>query len=86
MSTAARKARKRAGIKFYKAPKVGTPPELRQASVFAQWAVLDAMLRRGEISRKEWRRAGWQVDRGFAAASAVKAGPVRRGVRRMGGK
>lgn len=29
MSTAARKARKRAGIKFEKAQKVGTPPEQR---------------------------------------------------------
>lgn len=29
MSTAARKARKRAGIKLVKTPKVGTPPEER---------------------------------------------------------
>lgn len=34
MSTAARKARKRAGIKFEKAPKVATPPQQRSYVLF----------------------------------------------------
>lgn len=78
MSTAARKARKRAGIKFEKPAKVGTPMELRAVSISAQWAVLDGMLRRGEITKQEWRRAGAGVDRGKRAVDAVKGGPARR--------
>lgn len=36
MSTAARKARKRAGIKFFKEPKVGTPLAQRSVGIHYQ--------------------------------------------------
>lgn len=78
MSTAARKARKRAGIRFSKPAKVGTPVELRRASIDAHWAVLDGMLRRGEISKQQWRRAGALVDKGKPWEPALRGRIFRR--------
>jgi hypothetical protein len=72
MSTRARKERKRAGIQFVKAAKVGTPPLLRQSNYFRQappiygWMQqhVDQLRKRGEwlSSATQQRRAkaqGW---------------------------
>ena len=86
MSTAARKARKRAGIKFEKPAKVGTPLELRRATIEREWAHIDRMHKAGLLSKQEWRRAGAAIDNGKAWTRAVPR--IARNNRRMqkGGK
>lgn len=63
MSTAARKARKRAGIKFEKAPKVGTPLEDRtvpmvQRMVKGMFRILPSARARKRIKRQLDASAG----------------------------
>lgn len=80
MSTAARKARKRAGIRFEKPAKVGTPVAFRRATIEREWAHIDRMEKDGLLSKQEWRRAGAAIDKGKAWMTAVPR--IRRNNRR----
>jgi hypothetical protein len=65
VSSTERKARKRAGIKFTKAPKEGTPYGLRRQVMDRRWHLLNAARRRGDVSRREFRKAGRKIDKGL---------------------
>ena len=65
MSSTERKARKRAGIKFNKAPKEGTPYGLRRSVMDRRWHLLNAARRRGDVSKREFRKAGRMIDEGL---------------------
>lgn len=70
MATAARKARKAAGVKFTRRPKVGTPVEERSwfASILPPLTLLGAPRRRSEKAR---RRA--LADRGIEWTPEVES-------------
>jgi hypothetical protein len=85
MSNRARKERKRAGIQFVKAAKVGTPPLLRQSNYFRQpprfaWWVqqhMTQMRKRGEFlsaasQQRKAKRAGWIPGEAERLATARK--------------
>lgn len=82
MSTAQRKARKRAGIRFEKPAKVGTPLAERQHVVQAEWDSLEKAYQRGEVSKNEYQKAGRAIDSGRGWRSAVPR--IARNVRRNG--
>ena len=86
MSTTERKARKRAGIRFEKPAKVGTPMTLRRHYVDAQLAKVQVLLKQGLISTREHDRAGRAIDKGKDWTRAVPR--IARNARRAqkGGK
>lgn len=82
MSTTERKARKRAGIRFEKPAKVGTPEGQRRVFVDRESRALEAAFKRGEVSKREFEKAGKAVDKGREWRSAVPR--ITRNQRRNG--
>ena len=86
MSTTERKARKRAGIRFEKPAKVGTPRVQRRFVMEAELASLDKAFKAGDLSKREYEKAGRAVDLGRGWRTAVPR--IARNARRAqkGGK